>query len=135
MIQPRWFLSVTLLVALVCSGADGYDFRSPDRPRYERSISVTELRKMKAAQAVTLLDVRLLEDFAEDQSLIPGASYKNPDDIALWSAELAADVSIVVYCVKGKWVSQKAAKYLAEAGYDVLTLDGGIEAWKRSPTQ
>lgn len=34
-----------------------------------------------------------------------------------------------MYCVKGKWVSQKAAKYLSEHGFDVRSLDGGIDAW------
>jgi rhodanese-related sulfurtransferase len=34
----------------------------------------------------------------------------------------------VVHCVKGKWVSQKAAAYLGEHGFDVRSLNGGIDA-------
>jgi rhodanese-related sulfurtransferase len=43
---------------------------------------------------------------------------------------LPKDGVVVVYCVHGKWVSQKAANYLQDQGFEVYALDGGIEHWK-----
>ena len=67
--------------------------------------------------------------------LISGASYNNPEDIQAWSSALPKDSKVVVYCVKGKWVSQKAANYLADKGYEVFSLEGGIEAWEQAKGQ
>jgi Fe-Mn family superoxide dismutase len=61
--------------------------------------------------------------------LIPGAIRRDPEGIADRAGKLPKDKPVVVYCVKGKWVSQKAATYLSEHGFDVRSLDGGINAW------
>jgi rhodanese-related sulfurtransferase len=79
--------------------------------------------------------VRLPEDYAEDRVVIPGALYRNPEDIASWSGELRADAEIVVCCVTGKWVSQKAAHYLLDKGMHIESLEGGIEAGKQKAGQ
>jgi rhodanese-related sulfurtransferase len=118
------------ILALFAACSSDYDFRSDDRPVYERAIDADQLAAMKASGAV-VLDVRLLEDFDADPVLIPDATYRNPEDIESWAGQISpVDGPVVVYCVRGKWVSQKAATYLSDAGFDVYTLDGGIEAWK-----
>ena len=61
--------------------------------------------------------------------MIPGAIRRDPEAIADWVSSLPKDRPVVVYCVKGKWVSQKAATYLSKHGFDVRSLDGGIDAW------
>lgn len=124
-----------LLAALLLAGNaviadEKFDFRSPDRPTFERRLSVDELEALGDAQDVTVIDVRLIEDFDADPQLITGAAYRDPDDIGEWAGSLPADRKIVVYCVRGKWVSQKAATYLEGKGYEVYSLEGGIEAWK-----
>ena len=124
-------VSFALAIAAVAVGCTSdYEFRSDDRPTYDRAISVEELPALQASGAV-VLDVRLLEDFEADPVLIPDAMYKDPDSIQSWAGQMSpTDGPVVVYCVAGKWVSQKAATYLSDAGYDVYTLDGGIAAWQ-----
>lgn len=121
--------AVTLLFAASCSpGPGAYAFRNADRPAYTRTASVADL-KAQAPDGVTLVDVRLREDFDANPTMIPGAIRRDPEGIADWVSALPRDKPVVVYCVKGKWVSQKAATYLSEQGFDVRSLDGGIDAW------
>lgn len=124
---------IGLAVALVTSGVvygQDYAFRSEDRPAYANTITLKELQTLQEEKPIVLLDVRLIEDYESDPVLIPGATYRNPEDIADWSSELPEDARVVVYCVRGKWVSQKAATFLNQKGLDVQSLQGGIEAWK-----
>ena len=121
-------VSMAFLAACVAS----YDFRSEDRPAYEDTVTPDELVNLRT-QGATVLDVRLVEDFNDDPVLVPDALYRDPDDIAAWAAAMSpADGPVVVYCVRGKWVSQKAANYLSDRGFEVYSLDGGIEEWKAS---
>ena len=126
--QKPLFLAAFLLSA--CAANDSYDFRSDDRPAYERSVDAARLEALQRADDVTVLDVRLIEDFEADPELIPGATYRNPENIGQWFSALPQDSKVVVYCVKGRWVSQKAATFLSEKGYDVYSLSGGIEGWR-----
>lgn len=119
-------IALTALCVLLAACASDYEFRSDDRPSYDRAVTVDELPANAA-----VLDVRLKEDFDADPVLLPGATYRDPDKIELWAKNLSpGDGPVVVYCVRGKWVSQKAATYLADEGFDVYTMEGGIEAWK-----
>ena len=132
--NANWRVSAvsTLLVTPFCVVActPGYDFRSDDRPAYDHRVSTAELAGLQAKGA-RILDVRLIEDFEADPVLIPDAIYRNPDEIERWTTQMSpADGPVVVYCVRGTWVSQKAANYLAEKGFEVYSLDGGIEGWK-----
>ncbi len=111
---------------------DEFVFRKDERPEYNKNLSVSELKTLKADEDITIVDVRLSEDFAADPSLIPGAEYRDPELIASWADLLPKDKKVVLYCVKGAWVSHKAATYLNNKGYDVSTLDGGIVDWKAS---
>lgn len=127
-ISPGYFLPAALAVLAGCS--PGYDFRSEDRPTYDKTISPVELVSLQQ-QGAAVLDVRLLEDFDADPVLIPDSAYRNPDDIETWTSQMSpADGPVVVYCVKGKWVSQKAANYLSDRGFEVYSLEGGIDGWK-----
>jgi thiosulfate sulfurtransferase len=79
-----------------------------------------------------VLDVRLEEDFAKNPNLIPGSTYRNPEDLPNWISQIDKSKEVVVYCVAGKWVSQKAAFLLDEAGITVRRLEGGFNAWNDS---
>ena len=118
------------LLLAACASSPDYVFRNDERPTFDRQVSVAELRSESTIDEVILLDVRLEEDYAANPELIPGALYRNPESISEWASSLPQDAKIVVYCVKGKWVSQKAASYLEDRGYEVYSLDGGIEAWQ-----
>lgn len=122
-----------LLVACSNQGED-YVFRNDDRPSYSNTISVDALAAYDTSE-VTIIDVRLTEDFAESPELITGATHRDPEHISEWASTIPKDKPVVVYCVKGKWVSQKAATYLDEYGYNVYSLEGGINAWKAASTK
>lgn len=117
-----------VLVSCTETQSDDYDFRNDYRPTYTKTVNVDQLIALDKT-GVTIVDVRLPEDFAESPKLIRGAVHRNPEDIKDWISEIPRDKPVVLYCVKGKWVSQKAATYLYENGYDVFSLEGGIYAW------
>jgi rhodanese-related sulfurtransferase len=134
------------LIAAACDGAgehnataglqDGasYSFRNDERPVYAKTIAPQELQKF-LEQGGRVLDVRLAEDFEADPFLIPGADRGDPDKIAVWAKGLPKGVPVAVYCVKGKWVSQKAAAYLADRGIDAFSVAGGLQAWRAASAQ
>lgn len=128
--MKRISVLLAVLLGVGCAVAPGYEFRNDDRPGYDRTLSVTELERAAVQGDVIVLDVRLQEDYAANPVLVPGAQYRDPENISEWSSSLPRDKPVVVYCVKGKWVSQKAASYLSSKGYDVYSLDGGIDAWQ-----
>ena len=132
-------LSRSTAILCVVAGATGctnpaaeataYEFRNDDRPVYENSVDLNQLEALKQKGA-TVIDVRLIEDFKANPTLIPDSMYEDPEKIETWAANMSRDEPVVVYCVRGKWVSQKAANYLKDKGFEVYTLEGGIEAWQ-----
>ena len=124
-------IAITSLLIAGCSTTSGYNFRDEHRPTFERSIDAAEL-SATSGNGVKIIDVRLPEDYALAPRTIPGATYLDPDQIEDWSSSLPRNEEIVVYCVAGRWVSQKAADYLTRQGFNVRTLEGGIEAWQRT---
>jgi len=84
------------------------------------------------APTVMLLDVRRRADYESDPGRIPGAEWRDPEQVAAWSAGLAPGRRVVVYCARGGSVSRSVAAALAEKGIAVEYLEGGIAAWKAS---
>lgn len=121
---------ILMTVSLSTAQESDYNFRDSNRPQFINFTSVSELKKAQESAQVTVIDVRLKEDFDSDPMLIPGAIYMNPENIAQWATKLDKNDEVIVYCVAGKWVSQKAADYLSGAGIVVTSLAGGINAWK-----
>ena len=129
--STRIAIAVIFLTNLLAC-TDNYEFRSEDRPAFDNTVTSDQLVELKR-QGATVLDVRLLEDFEADPVLVPDAMYRDPDNIQAWAGQMSpADGPVVVYCVAGKWVSQKAANYLLDQGFEVYSLQGGIEGWKAS---
>lgn len=82
------------------------------------------------SDSVYLLDVRTADEFKEGH--IKGAhnlDVLNPDFMENAENMLPEDKTIAVYCGTGKR-SGMASEKLTEAGYRILNLDGGLEAWK-----
>ena len=96
--------SLVLCAIILGCGADVYEFRSEERPEYKNTVSVSELAALQASGQVTIVDVRLFEDYEADPVLITGATYQDPEMISGWSNTLRKDKPVVAYCVKGKWV-------------------------------
>jgi rhodanese-related sulfurtransferase len=93
-------------------------------------ITVPQLsRLLGTAAAPAIVDVRLEDDFALDPDLIPTA-FRHPfDDIAALAPQFA-DKAVVVYCQKGKKISQGAMSLLRSHGVRAETLQGGHFAWR-----
>ena len=77
-----------------------------------------------------LLDVRRAGAFDESATMIPGARWRDPSAVALWSRELSADREVVVYCVYGHEVGRATAMRLRAAGLNARFLRGGIDGWQ-----
>lgn len=82
------------------------------------------------AAGAQLLDVRRAGAFEQAATLIEGATWHDPAQVANWAGRLPRDAPVVVYCVLGHEVSQAAALRLRAAGIDARYLEGGIEAWQ-----
>ena len=78
-----------------------------------------------------VLDVRRKADYDSDPQQIPGATWKDPEQVAQWSQELPKDKDIVIYCVRGGSVSNSVVDQLQGKNLRARFIEGGIEAWKK----
>jgi rhodanese-related sulfurtransferase len=94
------------------------------------SISSDKLsRLIGTANAPTLIDVRIDEDFAADPRLIPGATRRSHLDVQDWASRLTGQ-SVVVVCQKGQKLSEGTAAWLRCGKVGAEVLEGGHLAWK-----
>jgi rhodanese-related sulfurtransferase len=96
------------------------------------TIGPEDLKKLLKSEGVLLLDVRRKADYDADPHLIPGAAWRNPEEIEAWSRELLQSKPVVVYCVKGGSVSQSITDTLARKHINACYVEGGLKAWKES---
>ncbi|GJM13170.1 MAG: hypothetical protein DHS20C12_15730 [Pseudohongiella sp.] len=130
--MPRiLFLFILTLCGSTYAQDDSFVFRNEVRPSFDQVMSVAQLKEKRQQEDLVILDVRLQEDFDKDPAVIPGAVYVNPENLPQWVSTLSAEAEVVVYCVAGKWVSQKVAFLLDQQGVNVSSLAGGFEAWKQ----
>jgi rhodanese-related sulfurtransferase len=96
------------------------------------SISSEKLsRLIGTANAPTLIDVRLEEDFAVDPRLIPGASRRPHVEVQEWASQLTGQ-SVVVVCQKGQKLSEGVAAWLRHGNIAAEILEGGHVGWKQA---
>ncbi|MGH6899333.1 MAG: rhodanese-like domain-containing protein [Geminicoccaceae bacterium] len=97
----------------------------------ERTLTCAALRALVADRAsIAVVDVRRQPAFEAEPRLIPGAVWKEPEQVAIWAAELNQGQPVVVYCVHGHEVSNGVVDRLRALDFDAALLEGGIEAWK-----
>jgi rhodanese-related sulfurtransferase len=92
-----------------------------------QTLDVEQLKSRIAEGKTTLLDVRRKSDYEAAPATIPGAIWRDPEQIDQWRSEVSD--SVVLYCVRGGSVSQSVCKQLSEAGIDATYLEGGLAAW------
>ncbi len=93
-------------------------------------ITVSQLlRLIGTPSAPVIIDTCIDEDFAADPRIIPSARRHPFKTIADLAPELQGK-KVVVYCLRGKKLSQGAAAILRDAGVQTETLAGGIVAWR-----
>ncbi|MBC5763731.1 rhodanese-like domain-containing protein [Ramlibacter albus] len=91
------------------------------------SISPAELNALMArADAPLLLDVRRRARFDASPTMLAGAHYCAPEDVAAFALSNEKR-DVIVYCVYGHEVGCDAARTLREAGWNARFLAGGIE--------
>lgn len=97
----------------------------------ENRISALELRRrLEDNNPPIVIDVRREAAFMASTDMLRGAMRRDPERVAAWARSLPRAESVVVYCVHGHEVSQRAAAALAHAGFSARYLEGGLEGWK-----
>ena len=97
----------------------------------ERTVTCATLSALVADRVkLALLDVRRQPAFDADPRLIPGAVWKDPEQIGTWATGLNQDQPVIAYCVHGHEVGRGVVDRLRELGIEAALLEGGIEAWK-----
>lgn len=93
-------------------------------------ITLTQLsRLIGTAAAPKLIDVRIDDDFNLDPDFIPSAQRCAHTAVATLLADLKHR-HVVVYCQKGKKISQGACAILRSHGIQAESLEGGHFAWR-----
>jgi rhodanese-related sulfurtransferase len=96
------------------------------------SISSDKLsRLIGTANAPTLIDVRIDEDFSADPRLIPGAVRRSHHEIHDWASSLNGQ-SVVVICQKGQKLSEGTAAWLRCSNIAAEVLEGGHLGWREA---
>ena len=93
-------------------------------------ITVSQLsRLLGTPSAPVIIDVRIDEDFEQDPDLVPSAFRHSHQQIASLVPELQGR-RVVVYCQKGKKISQGAMAILRHHRVQAESLEGGHFAWR-----
>ena len=97
------------------------------------SLSVEELAAQIAnGSGVQIVDARAREHMALNVDLMARATWRDPDRVEEWIAELKPDKPVAVYCAYGFDVGRNVTKTLIERGFDARFLRGGVSAWYAS---
>ena len=93
---------------------------------------VNEFAELVADTNVVVLDVRTASEFAEGHlERAINIDYHQGDFVEKAKATLPLDKKIAVYCRSGRRSAGAAGK-LADEGYKLVNLKGGIIAWKEA---
>ena len=96
------------------------------------SISSDKLSQLiGTANAPTLIDMRIDEDFSANPRLIPGASRRSHLNVQDWATQLTGK-SVVVVCNKGQKLSEGTAAWLRYGKIAADVLEGGHLGWKEA---
>ena len=102
----------------------------------ERTLSAQDLKsRLWHGVDVTLVDVRRAAAREADPRLVPGAVWRDPEQVDGWAHELPRDRPVVAYCVHGHEVSAGVVERLHALGFEAARLEGGFEGWKAAGGQ
>jgi superoxide dismutase, Fe-Mn family len=97
------------------------------------SLSVEQLAEQIASgEGVQIVDARQRDHMSRHVDLMAGATWRDPDRVQEWIAELAPEKPVVVYCSYGFDVGRNVARTLIAQGFDARYLRGGLAAWYAS---
>jgi len=93
-------------------------------------ITVNQLaRLIGTADAPTIIDVRIDEDFDLDPQILPTSTRCPHTDIASLAPQLK-DKKVIVDCQKGRKISQGSIAILRSLGINAESVEGGHFAWR-----
>jgi rhodanese-related sulfurtransferase len=96
------------------------------------SISPDKLsRLIGTANAPTLIDVRIDEDFTADPRIIPGAVRRSHQDVQHWASDFSGR-TVIVICHAGQKLSEGTAAWLRHGNIVAEILEGGQVAWNEA---
>jgi rhodanese-related sulfurtransferase len=96
------------------------------------SISPDKLsRLIGTANAPTLIDVRLDEDFTADPRIIPGAVRRSHQGVQHWASDFSGR-TVIVICHAGRKLSEGTAAWLRHGNIAAEILEGGQVAWNEA---
>jgi Fe-Mn family superoxide dismutase len=94
------------------------------------SLTVEELASEIAnGSGLQVVDARERRHMLYHPDLMANATWRDPDQVEAWSAELSADRPVAVYCAYGFDVGRNVTKTLIERGFDTRFIRGGVSAW------
>jgi superoxide dismutase, Fe-Mn family len=94
------------------------------------SLSVEGLAAQIAnGSGVQIVDVRQRNHMSRHVDLMASATWRDPDCVDEWIAELTPGKPVAVYCSGGFDVGRNVTKTLIERGFDARFVRGGISAW------
>lgn len=94
----------------------------------DRTIKPETLKNELAGKLI--LDVRRPADREAAPAHLPGAQWKNPEQLAEWADSLPKEQGIVLYCARGGSVSNSVVDALQGKGLKARFIEGGIDGWK-----
>jgi rhodanese-related sulfurtransferase len=90
---------------------------------------LTLAEQIKAAPDAPVYDVRMRADLLANPQRIPGAQWRDPEQVERWLTEFSEGQQVVVYDLTGGPVSQTVAERLRQKGIQARHLAGGLTAW------
>ncbi len=92
-----------------------------------RTVTIHEAAEARALRRGTFLDVRNGDEYA--RSHVSGALFMPLHIVPLRASELDRSETYYVVCESGGRSGQACA-YLAQQGFDVRSVEGGMSAWR-----
>ena len=92
-----------------------------------RTATLQEASQARALRRGTVLDVRNADEFGRGH--VDGAVFMPLHVVPLRTSELDRSETYYVICESGGRSGQ-ACSYLAQQGFDVRSVDGGMSAWR-----
>lgn len=77
-----------------------------------------------------ILDIRRVADRHASTQQLAGAHWMDPEKLDLWADRLPRDREIVLYCIRGRALSETVVDALQGRGLKARFIEGGIEGWK-----
>jgi rhodanese-related sulfurtransferase len=94
------------------------------------SLSVEQLAaQISGGEGVQIVDARQRDHMSRHRDLMAGATWRDPDRVQDWIAELSPEKLVVVYCSYGFDVGRNVASTLIAHGFGARYLRGGLSAW------